>query len=188
MSADLRVSESAAGQTVTVYAIGAALTAIPLAAATAGWRRKRLLLAAMGTFAEANTVTALSSAPSLTMTARFVAGVAAALLGAFSGTPGPVYAAAALWGLGWGGAPTPLQTAVADAGGEAAETARAVLVTPWNVAMAGGGAVGELLLAGLGFLALPWSVALLLVPVLVAVLVARAHGFPSTSQRAEPAC
>ncbi|MBK3588718.1 MFS transporter, partial [Streptomyces sp. MBT57] len=41
MSQDLRVSESATGQTVTVYAIGTALTAIPLTAATAGWRRKK---------------------------------------------------------------------------------------------------------------------------------------------------
>ena len=47
MSADLGVSESATGQSVTIYAIGTALTAIPLSAATAGWRRKRLLPAAM---------------------------------------------------------------------------------------------------------------------------------------------
>ena len=61
MSADLRVSESATGQTVTIYAIGTALTAIPLTAATAGWRRKRLLLASVAGFAVANTVTALSA-------------------------------------------------------------------------------------------------------------------------------
>lgn len=79
MSADLRVSESATGQTVTVYAIGTALTAIPLTAATAAWRRKRLLLASMAGFALANTVTALSSVYELTMAARFVAGVAAGL-------------------------------------------------------------------------------------------------------------
>ncbi|CAM5467439.1 MFS transporter [Streptomyces californicus] len=47
MSQDLRVSESATGQTVTVYAIGTALTALPLTAATAGWQRKKLLLTAM---------------------------------------------------------------------------------------------------------------------------------------------
>ncbi|MGW5875409.1 MFS transporter [Nocardiopsis terrae] len=350
MGADLRVSDSAAGQSVTVYAIGTALTAIPLAAATAGWRRRRLLLTAMGAFAVANTVTALSSDFLLTMTARFVAGVAAGLvwamlvgyarslvpahlrgraiavvmagvpvalslgvpagtllgglfgwrsaflimtaltlallvwitvlvpdrpgqvrgerptirrtlvvpgvapvlgvtlvfvlahtvlhtyvaaflagvgmggsvsrvllvfgvaslagiwfvgaridrhlrpltvtsvllvavavtlLGAFSDAPAPVYAAAALWGLGWGGVPTLLQTAVADAGGEAAETAQAVLVTLWNVAMAGGGVVGGMILAGFGFPALPWSVALLLVPVLALVCAARTHGFPA---------
>lgn len=79
MSHDLRVSESATGQTVTIYAIGTALTAIPLTAATAGWRRKRLLLTAVAGFAVANTVTALSSVYGLTMVARFLAGVAAGL-------------------------------------------------------------------------------------------------------------
>ncbi|MFD4942325.1 MFS transporter [Streptomyces sp. NPDC058239] len=79
MSADLGVGESAMGQTVTIYAIGTALTAIPLTAATAGWRRKRLLLTAMAGFAVANTVTAVSSDYSLMMVARFVAGVAAGL-------------------------------------------------------------------------------------------------------------
>ncbi|MCZ4514865.1 MFS transporter, partial [Streptomyces sp. ActVer] len=79
MSADLGVGESAMGQSVTVYAIGTALTAIPLSAVTAGWRRKRLLLTAMAGFAAANTVTAVSTDYSLTMAARFVAGVAAGL-------------------------------------------------------------------------------------------------------------
>ncbi|WP_279580623.1 MFS transporter [Fodinicola feengrottensis] len=77
MSADLGVSLSATGQTVTIYAVGTALMAIPLTAATARWRRKRLLLAAMAGFAVANTVTAVSTNYSLTMVARFVAGVAA---------------------------------------------------------------------------------------------------------------
>jgi predicted MFS family arabinose efflux permease len=77
MSAGLGVSESAAGQTVTLYAIGTALTTIPLTAATAHWRRKRLLLTAITGFLIANTVTALSSSYLLTMGARFVAGIAA---------------------------------------------------------------------------------------------------------------
>src|SRR3954454_19214259 len=59
MSGGLHVSESAAGQAVTVYAAGTALTAIPLTAATAGWRRKRLLLTAMAGFPAGHTVTAL---------------------------------------------------------------------------------------------------------------------------------
>src|SRR5690242_456021 len=72
MSADLGVGESAMGQAVTIYAIGTALTAVPLSAATAGWRRKRLLLTVMAGFALANTVTALSENYPLTMAARFV--------------------------------------------------------------------------------------------------------------------
>ncbi|WP_116244521.1 MFS transporter [Nocardiopsis sp. FIRDI 009] len=347
MSEDVGVDESAMGQVVTVYAIGTALTAIPLTAATAGWRRRRLLVTAVAGFALANTVTAFSADYVLTMTARLVAGVAAGLawamlvgyarrmspehlqgkaiaivmagipialsLGVPAGTfvggflgwrvtfaimtglalvaigwilvaapdfpgeksrhrtsvlraltipgvvpvlavtllyvlahtilytyiaaflegvdmgdlvglvllvfgatsmisiwvvgsfidrglrtltvagivligaaavvlavlaqsPVMVYAAVGLWGLGWGGVPTLLQTAAADAGGDPAQ---AMLVTLWNVAMAGGGVVGGVLLGVLGFGAFPWSVILLLVPVLLIVLAARAHGFPA---------
>ncbi|MFF5552783.1 MFS transporter [Streptomyces olivaceoviridis] len=355
MSHDLRVSESATGQTVTVYAIGTALTAIPLTAATAAWRRKRLLLTAVAGFAVANTVTAVSSVYGLTMVARFLAGVAAGLawsllagyarrmvevplqgraiavamtgipvalsLGVPAGTflgqalgwrvafwamtalavvllvwitavvpdhpglprgerprmlralgvPGvrpvlfvtlvlvlahtvlyayiatfldglgmgddtdlvllafgvasllgvwvvgaqiqyrlrsltiagtllvavaaawlgvlgdggvPVYVAAALWGLGWGGLPTLLQTAVGDAGGDRADAAQAMLVTLWNVAMAGGGVLGGVLLDAAGSGSFPWTVLVLLLPVLAVVLAARGHGFPSRRRAA----
>ncbi len=350
MSADLHVGESAAGQTVTVYAIGTALTAIPLTAATAAWRRKRLLLTAMAGFAAANTVTALSANYPLTMAARFVAGVAAglawallagyarrlapvhlqgkaiaiamsgiplalalgvpagtflgkatgwqvaflamtvltvallawitavvpdhpgqrqdggtpmlralrvpgvtpvlfvtlvfvlahtilytfiatyldrigmggstdlvllvfggasllsiwivgaqinrrlraltiagtlliavaaAVLAVLSTSPAMVYVAVTLWGLGWGGAPTILQTAAGDAGGEQADAAQAMLVTLWNVAMAGGGVLGGVLLGLVGAAAFPWSVLALLAPVLIVILAARKHGFPA---------
>ncbi|MFI1400962.1 MFS transporter [Streptomyces sp. NPDC020681] len=351
MSADLKVGESAMGQSVTIYAIGTALTAIPLTAATAGWRRKRLLLTAMAAFAVANTVTAVSVHYPLTMVARLVAGVAAGLawallagyarrmapvhlqgkaiaiamagipvalsLGVPAGTfigaalgwrvtflimtaltvvviawitatvpdhpgqradgrrpllraltvpgvapvlfvtlvfvlahtilytyiatfldrlgmgestdlvllafgaaclvsiwivgahinrrlrrltiastilvavsaailalladsPALVYVAVMLWGLGWGGVPTLLQTAGGDAGGdEAADAVQAMLVTLWNVAMAGGGVVGGILLGILGSTSFPWSVLVLLVPVLVVVISARTHGFPA---------
>jgi predicted MFS family arabinose efflux permease len=352
MSGGLHVSESAAGQAVTVYAAGTALTAIPLTAATAGWRRKRLLLTAMAGFAAANTVTAVSSDYPLTLIARFVAGVAAGLawallagyarrmaparlqgkavavamsgipialsLGVPAGTfigrtlgwrapflimtaltlallawitatvpdhpgrrsqerpgmlralavpgvapvllvtlvfvlahtvlyayiaaflahagmggsadlvllafgiaslasiwltgaridrrlraltiasvllvgagaavlgaPGRdealVYLAAVLWGLGWGGVPSLLQTAAADAGGGAADAAQAMLVTLWNVAMAAGGIIGGVLLDALGAASLPWSVLLLLVPAFITVAGARVHGFPAKS-------
>ncbi|MCD0452151.1 MFS transporter [Actinocorallia sp. API 0066] len=80
MSADLAVSESAAGQTVTIYAIGSAVAAVPLTAATAGWPRRRLLLLAIAGFAVANTVTATSTSYPLTMAARLLAGVVAGLL------------------------------------------------------------------------------------------------------------
>ncbi|MFI7100922.1 MFS transporter [Streptomyces sp. NPDC050161] len=357
MSAGLHVSESAAGQTVTLYALGTALTAIPLTAATAGRRRKHLLLAAMAGFGAANTVTALSSDYLLTMTARFAAGVAAGLawallagyarrmapvhlqgkalaiamagiplalslgvpagtflstafgwqaaflvmtaltvvllgwiaatvpdfpgqprggripvlrtaripgvapvlfvtlvfvlahtvlytfiatflqrlgmgdatdrvllvfgaaslvsiwftgahihrrlrtlavaatllfaaaaglLAVASGSPAAVYLAVVLWGLGWGGAPTLLQTAAGDAAGESADAAQAMLVTLWNVAMAGGGVVGGILLGALGAASFPWSVLVLLVPVLLVVLAARGHGFPSRRAHRTP--
>ena len=350
MSHDLHVSESATGQVVTIYAIGTALTAIPLTAATAGWRRKRLLLTAMAGFAVANTVTAASSIYGLTMVARFVAGVAAGLawallagyarrlapthlegraiaiamagipvalsLGVPAGTfigetlgwrvaflamtaltvvlllwivvavpdyPGQergerpkmlralrvpgvapvlfvtlvfvlahtilyayittlleglgmggstdlvllvfgaasllsiwivgaqihhrlrslsiasallvaisalllavladgtalVYVTPFLWGLGWGGVPTLLQTAAGDAGGDSADAAQAMLVTLWNVAMAGGGVIGGILLDLIGSGSFPWATLVLLLPVLGVVIFARSHGFPA---------
>ncbi|MCX5562395.1 MFS transporter [Streptomyces sp. NBC_00038] len=350
MSDDLRMSESATGQTVTIYAIGTALTAIPLTAATAAWRRKVLLLTAMAGFAVANTVTAVSSNYGVTMAARFVAGVAAgvawallagyarrmapvalqgkaiavamagiplalslgvpagtflgetlgwrtafvamtvltvvllvwifvavpdypgqpagerpkmlealrvpgvapvlfvtlafvlahtvlyayvatfledlgmggdtdvvllvfgaasllsiwivgaqihrrlrsltiastllvavsaALLAVLSDTTALVYVAALLWGLGWGGVPTLLQTAAGDAGGESADAAQAMLVTLWNVAMAAGGVIGGILLDVVGSDSFPWTMLLLLLPVLVVVVLSRSHGFPA---------
>lgn len=349
MGESLGVGESAAGQTVTVYAIGSAVTAIPLTAATAGSGRKRLLLTAMGGFALANTVTAVSGSYPLTLAARFLAGVAAGLawavlagyarrlvpvgqqgramavamagvpvalslgvpIGTFvgrisawwvpflamtalavgvvgwiaallpdqpgqpdgerapvrraltvpgvapvltvtvlfvlahtvlftyiaplldraglggatgtvllvfglaslasiwltgahihrrlrqltiggallvavtagvlavrSGSAPAVYLAALLWGLGWGGAPTLLQTALGDAGGEHADAAQSVLVTLWNVAMAAGGVVGGVVLGALGTAALAWTVLALMLPVLAVVVGARRHAFP----------
>ncbi|WP_405905519.1 MULTISPECIES: MFS transporter [unclassified Streptomyces] len=350
MSDDLHMSESATGQTVTIYAIGTALTAIPLTAATAAWRRKVLLLTAMAGFAVANTVTAVSSNYGLTMVARFVAGVAAgvawallagyarrmapvalqgkaiavamagiplalslgvpagtflgetlgwrtafvamtvltvvllgwilvavpdypgqqagerpkmldalrvpgvapvlfvtlafvlahtilyayvatfledlgmggdtdvvllvfgaasllsiwivgaqihlrlrsltiastllvavsaALLAVLSDNTALVYVAALLWGLGWGGVPTLLQTAAGEAGGESADAAQAMLVTLWNVAMAAGGVIGGILLDVSGPGSFPWTMLLLLLPVLVVVVLSRNHGFPA---------
>lgn len=350
MSGDLRVSASATGQTVTIYAIGTVLTAIPLATATAGWQRKHALLTAIVGFAVTNTVTALSSNYGLTMVARFVAGVAAglawallarytrrmapshlqgkaiaiamagipaalsigvpaatflgkalgwrtaffamtaltvvllawivaavpnypgqergerpkmlrtlriprvapvlfvtlvfvlahtilyayiatfldglgmgdstdlvllvfgiasllsiwavgalihrrlrgltivstllvavgaAVLAVFADSTALVYVAVVLWGLGWEGIPTLLQTAAGEAAGASADTAQAMVVTLWNVAMAGGGIAGGVLLNLTGSRSFPWSVLILLAPVMVVALLARRRGFPA---------
>ncbi|GGO25474.1 MFS transporter [Micromonospora parathelypteridis] len=80
MSQALEVSESVAGQTVTIYAAGTLLTAIPVALATATWPRRHLLLAALVGFVIANLVTALSLNISVTMVARFVAGAASGVV------------------------------------------------------------------------------------------------------------
>ncbi|MBX6385483.1 MAG: MFS transporter [Microbispora sp.] len=348
MARDLSVGESAMGQSLTIYAIATGLSAIPGAALTATWSRRRLLLTAVAAFAVANTVTAVSSSYPLTMAFRLVAGVAAAViwaelvgyarrlapvhlqgraiaitmagiplalslgipLGTFLGAmfgwrltfglvtlvsvvllgwifisvpdfpgrprgrrepvlralrlPGVVavlfvvaayvlahnilytyiatfldeyrmgserdivllvfgiasmvsifitgawidrrlrhltiagavlfivaaglltvpagsgvvvYLAMVLWGLGWGGVATLLQTAVTDAGGARGQ---ALLVTTWNSFMAGGGAVGGILLEAFGPTSFPWSVLALLLPVLAVVVAARRHGFPPT--------
>lgn len=80
MAQGLSVSEAWVGQTVTIYAIGSLMAAIPLTAATQGVRRRPLLLAAIAGFAVANTATALSTHFGLTLVARFLAGVSAGLL------------------------------------------------------------------------------------------------------------
>lgn len=80
MSAGLGVSEALVGQLVTLYALGSLLAAIPLTIATRGWRRRPLLMLAIGGFALVNSVTALSSVYWLTLAARLLAGVFAGLL------------------------------------------------------------------------------------------------------------
>ncbi|WP_235501231.1 MFS transporter [Hydrogenophaga sp. Root209] len=80
IGADLSVSEALTGQLVTAYAIGSILAAIPLTAMTRGWRRRAVLLLALGGFLVMNTVTALSTHYAVTLTARFFAGVFAGLL------------------------------------------------------------------------------------------------------------
>lgn len=80
MAQDLAVSEGWVGQTVTLYAIGSLAAAIPLTAATQGWRRRPLLLAAIAGFVVANTVTTFSHSVVLILAARLLAGVSAGLV------------------------------------------------------------------------------------------------------------
>ncbi|WP_442954870.1 MFS transporter [Paenibacillus sp. SYP-B4298] len=77
---DLGVTEALAGQSVTLYAVGSLLAAIPLTTATRGWRRRPLLLLCIIGFLIFNTITALSSVYVLTLVARFFAGVSAGVL------------------------------------------------------------------------------------------------------------
>ncbi|WP_447589324.1 MFS transporter [Aquipseudomonas campi] len=350
MSRDLDVAPALIGQLVTVYAIGSLLAAIPLVILTQGWRRRPLLLIAIGGFAVVNSVTALSTDYSLTLVARLFAGVFAGLLWALlagyasrmvaphlqgraiavamigaplalslgipAGTllgnllgwrlsfaimtgltliliawvrwqvpdfpgqraekrlpllrvltlPGirPVlfvtfayvlghnilytyiapfletagiaeqieqvllvfglaallsiwivgllidrwlrelvliscalftlsalalmfwsqhatllYAAVAVWGLAFGGLATLLQTALAKTADSHADAAQSMLVTAWNLAIAGGGLIGGVLLEGFGVLAFPWVIAALLLMSLLVTANARQHGFPS---------
>jgi predicted MFS family arabinose efflux permease len=349
MSSGLNVSQALIGQLVTLYAIGSILAAIPLTIATRGWRRKPLLLAAIGGFAIANSITALSEWYWLTLIARFIAGIFAGLLWAllagyasrmvaphlqgraitvamlgaplalslgipagtllgtlvgwrlsfaimtgltvalviwvqwqvpdFAGeragnrlplrqvftlpgvrsvllvtltyvvahnllytyiapflqpsgldanvdrvllvfglasvlslwivgslidrwlrelvlisaglfmlsavvlglwrdSPIVIYIATAVWGLAFGAMPSLLQTASAKTAKEAADTAQSMLVTLWNVGIAGGGLVGGLLLGNLGVGTFPWIVAGLLVLTLSVAVNARDQGFP----------
>ncbi len=63
----------------------------------------------------------------------------------------------ALWGLTFGGAATLLQTASADAAGEGADLAQSMIVVAWNLAIAGGGALGGMVLQRWGSEMLPWT-------------------------------
>lgn len=80
LSAGLDISESSAGQLVSLYAIGSLLAAIPLVAATRHMSRKNVLLTAVLTLLVFNTVTALAPWYPLILAARFIAGAAAALV------------------------------------------------------------------------------------------------------------
>jgi predicted MFS family arabinose efflux permease len=80
MSAGLGLPESVAGQTITVYALATALTAIPLNAALKNIGRRTLLIWALGVFAAANLVIAFESSFTVILIARLAAGVAAGLI------------------------------------------------------------------------------------------------------------
>ncbi|MFE6055873.1 MFS transporter [Kitasatospora sp. NPDC056446] len=79
VSADLGVSVPAAGQLVTVFALGYALLAPVLAALTARWPRRRLLLAALAVFTAANALSALAPTYGLLLATRVLAAAGAAL-------------------------------------------------------------------------------------------------------------
>ncbi|KTC39429.1 MFS transporter [Pseudomonas sp. L5B5] len=103
--------------------------------------------------------------------------LASLLLGIAGQQPWLVWPAIVAWGLTFGGAPTLLQTAVADAAGEGADVAQSMLVTIFNLGIAGGGVVGGLLLQSQGALSFPWVMAALAVVGLVLVWGARSHAF-----------
>ncbi|NHV30429.1 MFS transporter [Burkholderia sp. D-99] len=133
----------------------ASLVGIALTGAWIGAAQRRLTLASIAMFA-----------------------LAAAMLGAGSGMV-IVYAGVALWGLAFGGAPTLFQTATANAAGEAADVAQSMLVTVWNLAIAGGGIAGGMLLGATGAGAIPWVLVALLAAAWVGAWRARRHAFPA---------
>ncbi len=106
-------------------------------------------------------------------------GLCALLLALRPDAPASVYASMVLWGLSYGGLGTLLQTALAKTSGSSADTAQSMLVTAWNLAIAGGGLVGGILLEGPGVLSFPWVIIGLLLVCLVVVVNARRHGFPA---------
>ncbi|MGN9841426.1 MFS transporter [Nonomuraea sp. H19] len=79
ISADLGISQSAAGQLMTVFALAYAVLSPLLAALTARLPRKRLLLLAMGVFVLGNALTALAPTYPLMLATRIIAAAGAAM-------------------------------------------------------------------------------------------------------------
>jgi predicted MFS family arabinose efflux permease len=109
--------------------------------------------------------------------------LAALMLGLANSQAAIIYLAIALWGFTFGGSPTLLQTASADTAGQGADVAQSILVTCWNLAIAGGGILGGVLLETLGVATLPWALLMLIVPAVLIVWYCRQHGFVDKSVR-----
>ncbi|ADP19994.1 major facilitator superfamily protein 56 (plasmid) [Achromobacter xylosoxidans A8] len=113
----------------------------------------------------------------LTLLSLTAFAVAALVLGLSGGSPAAVLLGIAVWGLTFGGAPTLLQTALADTAGDGTDVAQSMLVTVFNLAVAGGGALGGVLLEHIGPAALPWALVMLALLGTTVVWSARTHGF-----------
>jgi predicted MFS family arabinose efflux permease len=88
-------------------------------------------------------------------------------------SPLVLVASVAIWGLGFGGAATLIQTAVARRSGEQQDLGQSLVVVGWNLAIAGGGVAGGVMLKAAGAATLPWALVALLVPTLWVALPAR---------------
>ncbi|MEV0676128.1 MFS transporter [Actinosynnema sp. NPDC050436] len=97
--------------------------------------------------------------------------VGIAVLACSDGSPAVVVAAAALWGLAFGGAPTAFQAVTAVVAGRTADHAQSLTIAAWNGAVAGGAALGGVVLDHAAP-ALPWTAAaLMLVPLVTSAVV-----------------
>ncbi|MBN3070717.1 MFS transporter [Pectobacterium brasiliense] len=99
-------------------------------------------------------------------------------LGVAGDVPAVVYAAVAVWGIAFGGAATLFQTALVRTAEGGTDVAQSMLVTAWNMAIAGGGIIGGVLLERLGVAAFSPALLVLLLIAFVVVWSARQHGFP----------
>ncbi|MGX9696527.1 MFS transporter [Janthinobacterium lividum] len=98
-------------------------------------------------------------------------------LGLAMDSPIVIYVSMAIWGITFGGAGTLLQTASADAAGDGMDVAQAMVATIWNVAIAGGGLAGGMLLDGYGAESFPWAMLALLMVALTIAWRAHRHSF-----------
>lgn len=108
--------------------------------------------------------------------------IAATLMGLFGEHILIVIIGIALWGITFGGAPTLLQTAIADTSRDNVDIAQSMLVTIFNLAIAGGGITGGILLKEVGISSFFVSMIFLSLVGLFIVFLARKNGFKSGSR------
>jgi predicted MFS family arabinose efflux permease len=116
----------------------------------------------------------------MTLASTALFGLAALALGVAHDAPAAVYAAVAAWGLAFGGSATLFQTAIARTAGDAADVAQSLLVTAWNMAIAGGGILGGYFLDRLGVAAFSPALLVLLGATMVVVWTARQAGLQAS--------
>lgn len=116
----------------------------------------------------------------ITLLSLFIFAIATALLGVYSSSSFVVLVGVVLWGVTFGGAPTLLQTALANTAGYEADVAQSMLVTVFNLAIAFGGMVGGGLLESFGAAYFPWFMLVFALIALSTVYHARKHGFISS--------
>lgn len=80
ISSSLQITQSMAGQMVTLYALGSVVAAIPIILLTRKWNRRALFLMAIGGLLLFNILTVLSISYELILIARFIAGMAAGVV------------------------------------------------------------------------------------------------------------
>ena len=105
------------------------------------------------------------------------------LFGLGATSPAAICVGVAIWGISFGGAPTLLQTALADAAGDGADVAQSALVTVFNLSFAGSGIIGGVLLETAGVVSFPWVVSSLVAIGLCIAWRATTHGFPPGRRR-----
>ncbi|MFI2237847.1 MFS transporter [Streptomyces chrestomyceticus] len=163
IAADLHVGLGAAGQLVTVFAIAYAVLSPLLAACTAGWSRRTVLITALAVFAFGNAATALAPGYPAALAARIVAAAGAALY-----------------------APNASATAAALAGEAARGRAFALVNTGLTSALILGAPLGTAIGGAYGWRTTMWLVTvlpLLVVPLLAARLPRIRTGTPRGLRR-----
>ncbi|SPL72004.1 MFS transporter [Acinetobacter stercoris] len=113
----------------------------------------------------------------LTLYSLALFAVAISIFAFSSQTPLLIFFGIMIWGITFGGAPTLLQTALADTAGEDADVAQSMLVTIFNLAVAGGSIFGGILLSQYGIGSFIWVMLGLIVIGFVLVWLAKMHGF-----------